>query len=236
MKKGILASYWDGLADFERGESYGTLVRYFLPELVTALVLYSALYWVDAFWIAELKSTSTYSALGVTNTMLHFIVKFAEGLMVGSIIIGGQHCGAKKFTQVGKTFVETFWVMIALGALISSILYFGADWFQVNAFKDWYLGTAAKMTGSTAVYCFDARGLKPQALARGADSFLFDKLKAYPQGIRQIFGKHVLHIKSKGFTSDINTNLIERFHSILKERTKVLRASMGLYYFFTLNV
>ncbi len=52
---------------------------------------------------------------------------------------------------------------------------------------------------------------------------LSDKLPAYPKGIRAIFGRNAEHIQSKGFTADINTNLIERFHGTLKERTKVLR-------------
>ena len=50
-----------------------------------------------------------------------------------------------------------------------------------------------------------------------------DKWPAYPKGIERIFGSHARHIKSQGFTAEINTNLIERFHGTLKERLKVLR-------------
>lgn len=52
---------------------------------------------------------------------------------------------------------------------------------------------------------------------------LSDRLRAYDKGIKDVFGKCALHIKSEGFSSDINTNLIERFHGTLKERTKTLR-------------
>jgi len=52
---------------------------------------------------------------------------------------------------------------------------------------------------------------------------LSDGLPAYPDAIEQVFGADSKHIKSKGFTSEINTNLIERFHGTLKERTKVMR-------------
>jgi putative transposase len=38
-----------------------------------------------------------------------------------------------------------------------------------------------------------------------------------------VFGDNTHHIVMKGLTAEINTNLIERFHSTLKERTKVLR-------------
>jgi transposase-like protein len=54
-------------------------------------------------------------------------------------------------------------------------------------------------------------------------SITTDKLPAYPKGIKAVFGDYTEHVKSKGFTADINTNLIERFHGTLKERTKVLR-------------
>jgi putative transposase len=50
-----------------------------------------------------------------------------------------------------------------------------------------------------------------------------DSLPAYIDGIERIFGADAKHIQSKGFTKDISTNLIERFHGTLKDRTKVLR-------------
>ncbi len=52
---------------------------------------------------------------------------------------------------------------------------------------------------------------------------LSDGLPAYTDGIERVFGAWSNHIQVKGLTSEINTNLIERFHSTLKERTKVLR-------------
>jgi len=50
-----------------------------------------------------------------------------------------------------------------------------------------------------------------------------DKLYAYLDGIETVFGADTEHIQSKGMTADINTNLIERFHGTLKDRTKVIR-------------
>ena len=60
------------------------------------------------------------------------------------------------------------------------------------------------------------------------DFILSDKLPAYPKGIERIFGTHARHIKSQGFTSEINTNLIERFHGTLKDRIKILRGFKSL--------
>ena len=61
MKKSLLASYIYGIRDLAHGESYSRLFRYFFPEFITALALYSAPYIVDALFIADLKSTSAYA-------------------------------------------------------------------------------------------------------------------------------------------------------------------------------
>lgn len=50
-----------------------------------------------------------------------------------------------------------------------------------------------------------------------------DGLKDYIKGIKAALGLRVQHIRSQGFAGLINTNLIERFHGSLKQRTKVMR-------------
>jgi transposase-like protein len=52
---------------------------------------------------------------------------------------------------------------------------------------------------------------------------LTDNLRAYPDGIEIAFGADTIHIPVKGLSAEIDTNLIERFHSTLKTRTKVMR-------------
>jgi len=69
----------------------------------------------------------------------------------------------------------------------------------------------------------DARTLMISALKRSRlrPSFIItDKLQAYLQGVK---GIAVEHYQSRGFSADINTNLIERFHGTIKGRTKVMR-------------
>jgi len=50
-----------------------------------------------------------------------------------------------------------------------------------------------------------------------------DQLAAYIDGIELVFGAYSKHIQARGLTKEINTNIIERFHSTIKSRTKVLR-------------
>jgi putative transposase len=51
-----------------------------------------------------------------------------------------------------------------------------------------------------------------------------DKLKAYLDGIELAYGSDAKHKQGTPFDIENNTNLIERFHGSLKDRTKVMRA------------
>lgn len=50
-----------------------------------------------------------------------------------------------------------------------------------------------------------------------------DKLRAYLDGIERAYGAETKHVQGNPFDVQSNTNFIERFHSTLKERTKVMR-------------
>jgi len=52
---------------------------------------------------------------------------------------------------------------------------------------------------------------------------LTDGLPAYRDGVELVFGADSKHIIGKPFDVESNTNLIERFHSTLKSRTKIMR-------------
>jgi transposase-like protein len=71
-----------------------------------------------------------------------------------------------------------------------------------------------------------AQALVEKAVKRAGKSpkvILTDKLAAYLDGIENVLGSDTEHLQSKGFSSEQNTNMIERFHGSLKSRTKVMR-------------
>ncbi len=73
----------------------------------------------------------------------------------------------------------------------------------------------------------DAKRLMDRAAERAGKMpkvVVTDKLKAYMDGIKQAYGPNAKHIQSGPFEIEDDTNLIERFHNSLKERTKVMRA------------
>ncbi len=125
MKKSFIASYIHGISD-TAGERYGSIVRYFIPEVITAFFLYSLLQLIDVYFIGHLRSTSTYATQSATTTLLHFILKVAEGVSVGALVLCGNFNGAKDYKKVGQALVETLWVTVFAGAAIASVLYFGA--------------------------------------------------------------------------------------------------------------
>lgn len=55
-----------------------------------------------------------------------------------------------------------------------------------------------------------------------------DKNYSYLDGIELAFGGETEHIQSKPFISEDSTNIIERFHGTLKDRTKVIRSFKDL--------
>ncbi len=110
------------------GQSYIAILRYFWPEFVTALILYSLPYFVDCYFIAHLKSTEIYTISGVVNNVLNLFVKIAEGLSIGTVAIAGYYNGLQKYKEVGRSFVDALWVSIFIGGIISFWIYIGGFW------------------------------------------------------------------------------------------------------------
>lgn len=108
------------------GESYGRIIKYFLPELITTLLIYSFLTLYDQFLIAGLKTTAIYTTAGVTGTLIMFLTKTAEAISVGTIVLVGHHNGRNEHHDVGKAAVSSFWSMTMFGAIICCLLYVGA--------------------------------------------------------------------------------------------------------------
>lgn len=128
MKKGLFASYFAGIRDVTHGESLESIIRYFLPEFVTALIVYSVPIWIEGSFISHLKSTATTATLGATNNLIHTFIKMSEAFSVGTLVLAGQFNGRAEYERVGKVVQNAFWVTCLFGLMVSSALYFGAYW------------------------------------------------------------------------------------------------------------
>jgi len=72
----------------------------------------------------------------------------------------------------------------------------------------------------------DAQMLMEEASKKAgkiSKKIITDKNFAYLDGIESAFGADTKHVQSRPFAHEENTQLIERFHGTLKDRTKVMR-------------
>jgi transposase-like protein len=95
-------------------------------------------------------------------------------------------------------------------------------WDIIDIKSRYLLASRLSTTRSTQ----DAMILMKQAADRAGKvprCVITDKLAAYLDGIELAFGADAKHIQSKPFTVENSTNIIERFHGTLKDRTNVIR-------------
>jgi len=97
-------------------------------------------------------------------------------------------------------------------------------WDIIDADTRFLLASRVSLTRTTQ----DAKRLIQDAVKRAGKPpkmIITDYMKSYPDGIFTALGGYTEHLPSKPFTiASESTNKIERFHSTLKERTKVMKA------------
>jgi len=108
------------------GEQYGRILRYFVPEFVTALILSSILNCVDTYFISFLQSTSKVATVTTMSMLIHLIMKVAEGLSTGTVILGGNYNGQRAYRHSGEVFSSALWTTVLVGGVISTTLIAGA--------------------------------------------------------------------------------------------------------------
>jgi len=140
------------------------------------------------------------------STIYHWVTRFSKVAVEES----------NKFKpKVGDTWVAD-----------ETVLFIGSKkywlWDIIDSDTRFLLATHLSLTRGTK----DARQLMKLAYEKTGKApkvILTDKLASYLDGIELQFGLETKHIPSKPFTDVNSTNLIERFHGTLKDRTKVMR-------------
>jgi multidrug resistance protein, MATE family len=133
MNNGFMPRFIAQIIHDQEGESYWRIIRYFIPEFITAFLLYSLPYLLDAYFIGSLQSTTTYATVGLTGTLIHLLIKVSEGVLVGTIVLCGNFNGMGDFKDVGRSLRDAFWLNIIIGSAFTLILYAGAPWYYA-----WY--------------------------------------------------------------------------------------------------
>lgn len=107
-----------------RGDSYKDIFGYWWPELISQALLLALPFLLDALIVAQLRSTTTYGALGIANNFLHILTKSAESFQVAAIAVVGKFNGAKNYRQAGNALGNVFWTSLITGSIFASIIFF----------------------------------------------------------------------------------------------------------------
>jgi len=95
-------------------------------------------------------------------------------------------------------------------------------WDLIDAKTRFLLASRLSRSRTTKDAALLMNGARRKA-GKSPKTIITDKLQAYLDGVEYVFGADTEHIKTHPFTIETNTNLIERFHGTLKDRTKIMR-------------
>jgi putative transposase len=163
-----------------------------------------------------------YDGLSLADISRHLLV--TEGIKADPVTVWRW---VIKFSQLaqsitGKTKIKTSWRWIIDETMIKVAGENVWLWDCIEAKTRFLLATHLTVTRNMR----SAIAVLSQARGRviGNPSYIVsDGMPAYPDAIEQVFGADSRHIRAKGVTAEINTNIIERFQGTVKERTKVMR-------------
>jgi putative MATE family efflux protein len=108
------------------GDSFKDIFMYWLPELVSNATLFCLPPLIDAYIVSNLNSNNLYGAMGLTITLLHFLIKLSETIPVAAMAVIGRYNGAKEYDECGKYFGATFWTACLFGLVQFVIIFLGA--------------------------------------------------------------------------------------------------------------
>lgn len=122
MKKTMWASCREGLRFKTPGESYASIIQFFAPEVVTAFVTCALIPLIDGRFIAQISHTEAYATLSVTNSLMHCIMKLADGISVGTMVLCGIAHGKEDAAAVGRSWGTALTLAIVIGAAFALVL------------------------------------------------------------------------------------------------------------------
>lgn len=147
----------------------------------------------------------TYGVEPSTSTIFEWVRRYTEEAMIAAKPLRAQTCS---IWYADETVID-----------VGGNMWF---WDIIDYDSRFLLGSHLSVSRTTA----DAKILMNRALGKALcvpRAVVTDKLAAYLEAVRETFGPLSPHFRSKGFIRSPNTNIIERFHGTLKDRTKVMR-------------
>jgi putative MATE family efflux protein len=114
-------------AKISEGESVSDILRYWLPELISSMILITLPPLIDSYIVSNSQTLTSYGALAVAVNFLYTLTKFAEAIPVAAMAVIGRYNGAKSYDKCGETLGSTFWLTVAIGLLQFVVILFAAS-------------------------------------------------------------------------------------------------------------
>lgn len=116
----------DRLAKIREGESVYDIIRYWLPELISSMILITLPPLIDSYIVANSETLVSYGALAMAVNFLYTLTKFAEAIPVAAMAVIGRYNGAKSYEECGESLGSTFWITVFIGGLQFIVILFAA--------------------------------------------------------------------------------------------------------------
>ena len=97
------------------GESIVDILQYWLPELISSMILITLPPIIESYLISNSQTLTTYGALIMSTPLVHSLTKIAESIPVASMAIVGRHNGAREYKECGAGLSTTFWLTVSIG-------------------------------------------------------------------------------------------------------------------------
>lgn len=124
--KSISIFIQERLAKINEGESFPDIIKYWLPELISSMILLTLPPMIDSYIISNSQTMNSYGALAMAVNFLYTLTKFAEAIPVAAMAVIGRYNGAKDYEKCGESLGSTFWLTVLLGALQFVIIFIAA--------------------------------------------------------------------------------------------------------------
>lgn len=110
-----------------KGEHTKDILLYWLPELISAMILITLPPIIDSLIVSNSQSLTSYGALAMASNFLYTLTKFAEAIPVASVAFIGRFNGAKEYEKSGESLSNTFWMTTMLGIIQFGIIMVAAE-------------------------------------------------------------------------------------------------------------
>ena len=117
------------------GDSVKDILWYWLPELISLMILVVLPPIIDSYLISNTQSLVSYGAVATITNVLYMLVRMAESIPIALIAVVGRFNGAQNYEKCGEELGVAFWTTFLIGFVQFVLILFFArsiyEWLNV---------------------------------------------------------------------------------------------------------